>query len=639
MTATPIPRSPWTTPFARRTYLAGLFLVAGALVSLGSGAPDQAGWLRLRLDLAGVLYLASCAVGGSNFFGAAIRAVRTLRLDMSFLMSAAIIAAVLIGESFEAATLASLFSLAELLEQFAVDRGRRSIARLLELAPEVAERLLADGTTESVAVDVLRVGDRVRVRPGGKIPADGRVVGGASSVNQATVTGESLPVSKRVGDQVFASSLNAEGALDVEVTADAEHSTLARIVQLVKEAESRRAPIEEFVKRFARVYTPAVTALAVVVMVVPPVLGMGGGLDWFVRGLTLLVVACPCALVIATPVTMVSAITSGARHGVLIKGGIHLESLARIRALAIDKTGTLTLGRLTVTEFRVDPAEARETLLGQLLAVQQLSEHPVAAAIVDYARREGVAPSGVVGDFAAAPGRGVEARLDGHWIRVGTEELVGADIASHWGSTVPGTIRTFVGTDTGVSAMFELRDQVRDSAARVVRRLHQLGIRPVVMLTGDAEAAAGEIGRATGVDEVRFRLSPEEKVVAVREMRARYGAIGMLGDGVNDAPALAEANVGLAMGAAGSAAAIEAADIALLADDLTKVPYAIRLARRARTTIRVSIGIALGLKTLLAVGAVLGLVSLPVAVLVGDMGGSLAVTLNALRVAATRHTG
>ena len=638
MVGTPIRPSPWTTPFARRTYIACFLLVAGGLVSLWTGAPDKAGWLRLRLDPAGLLYLASCAVGGSNFFGAGIRAIRTLRLDMNFLMSVAIIAAVLIGESFEAATLASLFSLAELLERFAVDRGRRSIARLLELAPEVAERLLMDGTTESVPVAVLRVGDRVRVRPGDKIPADGRVVGGASSVNQATVTGESLPVSKHVGDQVFASTLNAEGALDLEVTADAEHSALARIVQLVKEAETRRAPIEEFVKRFARVYTPTVTVAAVVVMVVPPALGLGGGLEWFVRGLTLLVIACPCALVIATPVTMVSALTSGARHGVLIKGGTHLETLARIRALAVDKTGTLTLGQLTVIEFRADPEDARESLLRELLAVQQLSEHPVAAAIVRYARQKGVSPSGAVEDFAALPGRGVEARLDGHRILIGTEKLVAPSVATRWGPAAPGTIRTFVSTDTGASAMIELRDQVRDDATRVVSRLHQLGIRPVVMLTGDAEPAARAIGHATGVDEVRFRLSPEEKVAAVRELRGRHGTIGMLGDGVNDAPALAEANVGLVMGAVGSPAAIEAADIALLADDLTKVPYAIRLARRARTTVRVSIGIALGLKTLLAVGALLGVVRLPVAVLVGDMGGSLAVTLNALRVAATKDT-
>jgi len=627
--------SPWKTPFAQRTYAACVFLAIGSLLSLWTGRPDQEGWLRLRLDLPGLFYLAACAIGGSNFFGAGLRAVRTLRLDMNFLMSAAIIAAVLIGESFEAATLAALFSLAELLERFAVDRGRRSIAKLLELAPEIADRIGQDGTLVSVPVAALLVGDRVQIRPGGRIPADGRVVRGASSVNEAMVTGESLPVTKHPGDAVLAGTLNAEGALEVEVTADAAHSALARIVQLVKEAETRRAPIEEFVKRFARVYTPVITGLAVIVMVAPPALGLGTGLDWFVRGLTLLVIACPCALVIATPVTVVSAITSGARHGVLIKGGTHLETLGQVGSLAIDKTGTLTFGRLVVTEFRAEPAEARDTLLCQILAVEQLSEHPIATAAVDYARGAGAALSNPVEHFTAIPGKGLEARLDGQRILVGTEELVGADVAGRWGSTPAGSIRTFIRTDAA-AGMIELHDQVRDNAARVVERLHRLGVRPIVMLTGDAEAAAREVGRITGVDEVRCRLSPEDKVAAVRELRARYGAVAMMGDGINDAPALAEASVGVAMGVAGSPAAIEAADIALLADDLGKLPYAVHLARRARITIRLSIGLALGLKTLLGVGAVLGLVSLPIAVVVGDMGGSLAVTLNALRVAATR---
>lgn len=627
--------SPWRTAFARRTYAACGFLAAGALVSLVAHAPDQAGWLKVRLDLAGLLYLASCAVGGSNFFAAGMRAARMLKLDMNFLMSVAIVAAVLIGESFEAATLAALFSLAELLERYAVDRGRRSIARLLELAPESTDRLLPDGAVETVPVRSLRVGDSIRIRPGDRIPADGRVVSGTSGVNEATITGESLPRTKRPGDAVFAGTLNADGALEVEVTADPEHSTLARIVRLVREAETQRAPVEEFVKRFARVYTPAVTALATLVMVVPALLLSGNVLEWFTRGLTLLVIACPCALVIATPVTVVSAITSAARHGVLIKGGIHLETLGRIRALAIDKTGTLTLGQLTVTAFQADPAGMRDSLLGQLHAVEQLSEHPVGAAIVAYARRDGMPPTAVVEQFTALPGRGVEAQVDGQWIKAGTEELVGPRIAVRWGPAAPGTIRTFVAAAGGASGMIELSDQARDSAASVVQRLHQLGIRPVVMLTGDAEPAARAIGAATGVDDVRFRLSPEEKVAAVRGLRSRYGAVAMLGDGVNDAPALAEATVGLAMGAAGSPAAIEAADVALLADDLTKVPYAVHLARRARATIRLNIGIALGLKALLGVGAVLGLVSLPVAVLVGDMGGSLVVTLSALRLAAT----
>ncbi len=625
--------SPWATPFALRTYLAAGCWLVGMLASGLTGTSDATGWLALRLDPPGLLYAAAALIGGSNFFGAGVRAAGRLRLDMNFLMSVAIVAALLIGEAFEAATLATLFSLAELLERYAVDRGRRSIARLLELAPESAERLLPDGGSASVPLNALGIGDRVRIRPGGKVPADGRVVGGISSVNEATVTGESMPVLKRPGDAVFAGTLNAEGALEVEVTADAQHSALARIVQLVRAAEAQRAPIEQFVTRFARVYTPVVTGIAVLVMVVPPLVGGGDGLDWFVRGLTLLVIACPCALVIATPVTVVSAITSAARHGVLIKGAPHLEMLGRIRAMAIDKTGTLTMGQLAVTLFRTDPGGAEGPLLRVLLAVEQLSEHPVAAAIVRYARGRGATADGVVEAFTAVPGQGVTAVVDGQRFQIGTEDLVGAVTASRWGPTPRDAIRTYVHGANGTSAVIELRDQVRADAAAAVRGLHRLGIRPVVMLTGDAEAAARGVGVATGMDEVRFRLSPEEKVVAVRDLRARHGVIAMLGDGVNDAPALAEANVGLAMGAAGSPAAIEAADIALLADDIRRVPYVVHLARRTRRTIRFNIAVALGLKALLAVGAVGGVVSLTLAVLIGDLGASLVVTGNALLLA------
>lgn len=625
--------SPWISPFAVRTYLAAACWLAGMLWSGLTETADTTGWLAFRLDPPGLLYTAAALIGGSNFFRAGLRAAGRFRLDMNFLMSVAIVAALLIGEAFEAATLATLFSLAELLERYAVDRGRRSIARLLELAPESAERLNSDGGSASVPLDALRIGDRVRIRPGGKVPADGRVVGGISSVNEATVTGESLPVTKRPGDPVFAGTLNAEGALDVEVTADAQHSALARIVQLVRAAESQRAPIEQFVTRFARVYTPVVTVLAVLVMVVPPMLGAGSGLEWFVRGLTLLVIACPCALVIATPVTVVSAITSAARHGVLIKGGTHLETLGQIRAMAIDKTGTLTFGQLTVSAFQADPGGAETSLLQALLAIEQLSEHPVAAAIVHYARARGATAEGVVEQFTAIPGQGVRAVVNGQAYQIGTEDLVGAVTASRWGPTPPDAIRTYIRSERGESALIELRDRVREDAAVMVRALHGLGVRPVVMLTGDAEAAARGVGLAAGMDEVRFRLSPEEKVAAVRELRARHGAIAMLGDGVNDAPALAAANVGLAMGAAGSPAAIEAADVALLADDLKRVPYAVELARRARRTIRFNITAAIGLKAMLAVGAVGGVVSLALAVLIGDLGASLVVTGTALLLA------
>ncbi|MGH7658479.1 MAG: heavy metal translocating P-type ATPase, partial [Gemmatimonadales bacterium] len=586
-----------------------------------------------RLDAGGIFYTASALIGGANFFGAGLGAARSLRLDMNFLMSAALIAALLIGEAFEAATLAFLFSLAELLERYSVDRGRRSLARLLELTPETAERLSPRGVTETIPIDRLVAGDRLRIRPGDKVPADGRVVAGLSAVNEAMVTGESVPRTRQVGDQVFAGTLNTEGVLDIEVTADAAHSTLARIVRLVRESESRRAPIEHFVSRFARIYTPVVTALALLVMAGPPLLAGAAPLEWFVRGITLLVIACPCALVIATPVTVVSALTSAARNGVLIKGGEHLEALGGMRALAIDKTGTLTQGRLVVSDYQADGTDA-ESLLHQIVSLEARSEHPVAEAIVRFGAERGIRPDGFVEEFVSWPGRGVRGRIRGIEVAVGTEKLVGE--AQQWGAAEPGTLRVYATSGDGGHGAITLRDEIRAEAEPVVRRLHRMGIRPIVMLTGDSAASGQAIGHAAGVDAVRWRLLPEDKVEAVRDLRAQYGSVGMLGDGVNDAPALAAATVGLAMGAAGSPATIEAADVALMADELTKLPYAVRLARSARHTIRFSIGVALGTKLVLAVGAVLGVVSLAVAVLVGDMGGSLVVTINALRLARIR---
>lgn len=625
--------SPWRTTFAKRTYVSGLFWAAGGLTNLLFGVPDAAGVLRVRLDAAGVLYLAAAVAGGLNFFGAGWRAARTVRLDMNFLMSAAIVAAILIGESFEAATLAFLFSSAELLERYAVDRGRRSIARLLELAPEYSELVRSDGSTERVPAAQLRVGDVVRVRPGDRVPADARVRHGESAVNEATITGESLPVAKRPGDAVFAGTLNTEGALDLDVTADAQHSTLARIVQIVRTAEARKAPVEQVVERFAKVYTPIVTVLAVLVMTIPPLVAGAPALEWFIRGITLLVIACPCALVIATPVTIVSALTSAARHGVLIKGGVHLESLGAMRALAIDKTGTLTRGTMAVIEFRGASSGDREELLSRIASLESRSEHSVARAVVEYARGENVSADRPVEAFAAAPGRGITGRVDGVGLTIGTEELVGDAVATRWGPPDPGTLRVYAVADTGSQAVIVLRDELRPESAGVISALHRAGVRPITMLTGDAAATATLVGNEVGVDQIRPRLLPEEKVFAVQELRERYGTVGMVGDGVNDAPALAEATVGIVMGGAGSPASIETADIVLMADDLTKLPYAIRLARTARRTIRFNISLAIGLKLILAVGAVGGVVSLAVAVLVGDLGGSLAVTLNALRIA------
>lgn len=636
VTSSPSRPSPWRSRFATRTYVAGVFWAGGVAVSWLSGTTDIAGLLRVRLDAAGLLYLASSIAGGLNFFGAGWRAARTLRLDMNFLMSVAIIAALAVGEPFEAAIIAFLFSFAELLERFAVDRGRRAITRLLELAPEATELVAADGTTTRVAAASLRVGDVVRVRPGDRIPADARVIDGVSAVNEATITGESLPRTKRSGDPVFAGTINTEGALDLEVTADAAHSTLARIVQIVRAAEARRAPIEHAVQRFARVYTPVVTVLALVVMLVPPLVLGGQPLDWFIRGVTLLVIACPCALVIATPVTVVSALTSAARHGVLIKGGEYLEALGSVRALAVDKTGTLTKGELEVVAFDTSNGESRADLLARIAALETRSEHPVARAIVAFANANGGARPDVVESFVSKPGLGIQGRVAGVDLVVGTEELVGADVASALGPPEPGSLRVYAVSNRGERASFVLRDEIRSSSRGMITELHAAGIRPIVMLTGDAAAAGDLVGRELGVDEVRARLLPEEKVSAIRELRAKYGAVAMIGDGVNDAPALAEATVGLAMGAAASPATIETADIALTGDDLAKFPYAVKLARSTRRTIRFNIAAAIALKLVLAAGAVAGMVSLAVAVLVGDMGGSLAVTLNALRIAGYR---
>jgi Cd2+/Zn2+-exporting ATPase len=635
-------RSPWTTADAHRTYVAGGLWVLGILVALLARAPDQAGWLRLRLDAAGLVFLAAALIGGWNFFPKGVRSARTLKLDMNFLMTVAIIGALLIGESLEAAAIAFLFSLAELLEHSAVVRARNSIDELIRLTPEQATVVEPDGSERTVPVSRLKKGWHVRVRPGEKVPIDGRVLEGESAVNEATLTGESIPVPKGVGDPVYASTLNQDGFLEVEAVTDAGDTALDRIVRLVREAQTRRSPTEEFVKRFARYYTPAVTGLAAVTMLVPPLLGMGSSLTWFVRGLTLLVVACPCALVIATPVTVVSAITSAARNGVLIKGGEHLEALGGVCAMAFDKTGTLTYGRLEVTDVLPMSGGAAEDLLGLAAVVEARSEHPIAKAIVaragSSALRRASDGGAKVTDFRARPGRGVVARVDGTEVRVGTLEMF-PDLPvpermselERQGKTV-----VVVGRDGSVAGLIALADTLRPEAPEVLRELRRQGIHEQVMLTGDQEYVARAIAGRLGVDKVLSSLLPEEKVDAVTELVADHEGVAMVGDGVNDAPALAASSVGIAMGGVGSPAAIETADIALMADDLNMLPYARRISRLARRLVRFNIGLALGLKLLLAAGAIGGVVSLLVAVLVGDMGASIAVTLNAMRLARLR---
>ncbi|MEJ2237016.1 MAG: cation-translocating P-type ATPase [Gemmatimonadales bacterium] len=628
-------RSPWRTPAASLTYASGFLWLAGSAAAFLLNAPDTGDWLRIRLDGPGIVLLSAALVGGWNFFPKAVRAVRRLRLDMNFLMTVAIIGALLIGEPIEAAAIAALFSLAELLESSAVIRARRAIEELVHLSPEHAALVRADGTEQSVPTSDLRIGHRVRVRNGEMIPIDGRIVDGESSVNQSTVTGESVPVAREPNDPVYAGTTVVEGYLEIEATTDAGDTTLDRIIRLVHQAQQRRAPIEQFVKRFARYYTPAVTVLAAATMLLPPLLGFGGGLDWFTRGLTLLVIACPCALVIATPVTVVSALTTTARHGVLVKGGEYLEALGSTCAMAFDKTGTLTTGRLTVSDTEAIGDRSPEEILALAAVVERRSEHPIARAIVELAEGRGLNLDAQVSDFEAHAGRGVVATVDGRRVRVGTPALFPDQaLPSRFieleesGKTV-----VLVADDGQLAGFIALADALRPEAAPVLEQLRRAGVHEQIILTGDHEAVARSIAKDLGVSDVRAGLLPQDKVAAVEELKRRHHVVAMVGDGVNDAPALAAASLGIAMGGAGSPATIETADVALMADDLHMLPYAVRVARLARRLVRFNIALALGLKLTLAAGAIGGVVTLMVAVLVGDMGASLAVTLNAMRIA------
>ncbi len=629
-------RSVWQTAEARRTYVAGGLWIAGSVAALLVGDTHEAAWLHLRIDLPGLVLLAGALVGGWNFFPKGIRAVRRLRLDMNFLMTVAIIGALLIGEPVEAAAIAALFSLAELLEASAVARARQSIEVLVRLAPDRARVITEGGEEHDVPAVGLRTGQRVRVRLGEIIPIDGRVVDGESAVEESAVTGESLPATKMIGDTVFAGTVVADGYLEVEAGTDAGDTTLDRIVRLVRQAQAQRSPSERVVQRFARYYTPAVTGLALLTMTLPPWLGLGSGLEWFTRGLTLLVIACPCALVIATPVSVISAITSAARHGVLIKGGEYLEALGQTCAMAFDKTGSLTAGRLEVVALEPLEGVPAEEVLRLAVAVEQRSEHPVARAIVAYAKGRPAGRSNhTVSGFQSRIGRGAIARVDGREVRVGSPDLFPDVPLPHRFAELEQEGRTvvLVGTDGRLLGMIALADQPRPGAAWVLDQLRRLGVHERIMVTGDHELVARSIADRLGITDVRARLLPEEKVATVKGLLANHGTVAMLGDGVNDAPALATATVGIAMGAAGSPATIETADVALMADDLRILPYAVRIAKLARRVIIFNVAMALALKIALAVGAVLGAVSLLVAVLVGDMGASLAVTLNAMRLA------
>ena len=617
-------------------FLLHAVVAGGVLPALTGGGVEEAHGMPVA---ARGLYLLAMLAGGWFVLPKAWYAARSLRPDMNLLMTVAVVGAVGIGEWLEAASVAFLFGLSHVLEEWSVGRARRAVEALLDLSPPTV-RLRQDGATagerEVPAADVAP-GSVFVVRPGERIPLDGEVVAGESHVDQAPITGESVPAAKSRGGEVFAGTINGAGALEVRSTREAGDTTLARIIRLVEEAQARRSPSERWVDRFARIYTPVVIALALAVFLVPPLVAGGGWTDWLYRALVLLVLACPCALVISTPVSVVASLAAAARAGVLVKGGPFIEAPAGLQALAFDKTGTLTGGRFTVVEVVPLDGHDEGEVLARAAALEARSEHPLARAVVAHAEARGVAFE-PARNLRSLGGRGATGRVAGrdHWVgshryladrgQETAEILERLDRMSAAGRTV-----VAVGNDRHVCGLLALADEVRTEAKQVVAELRRLGLEHVVMLTGDNRETARAAAEAAGIEEVRAELLPEDKVRAVEELVDRHGAVAMVGDGVNDAPALARSSLGIAMGAAGSDVAIETADIALMADDLGKLPWLVRHSRRTLRIIRGNIVFALGVKAVVFGLAVVGLATLWLAI-AADMGASLLVIGNGLRL-------
>lgn len=582
------------------------------------------------------LYLTAIVLGGTPTFIGGWRAVRNRSLDTDALMTIAILGAVGLREWAEATAVVCLFAVGNLLEHLTTERTRRAIRQLMDSTPETAALVTPEGL-RTVPAALVQHGERIRVRAGERFPLDGEVVEGFSDVDQSMITGESRPVPKLPGDEVFAGTLNQTGMLDVRVTRTYENTTLARLIHLVEEAQEHKAPLEHLVDRFARVYTPTVIALAVLLSTVPPLIWGDFG-RWFFRSLSLLLIACPCALVISTPVALVAALGTASRRGVLIKGGIFVEAMAQVRAMIYDKTGTLTTGRMRVREIQPLDNMPAEQVLAIAAAVEAGSTHPLAETLREEAKRRHL-PLPLTKRCTIVPGKGVEGIVDGKVCRVGNADFAGAllvqDMPFVAGGDNGDSAQVWVQVDGKTVGRILFEDTQRAEATGVVNELRAMGIRHHVMLSGDVQSVAQRVAQELGLDEVRAPLLPEQKVEAVRELRERYGAVAMVGDGINDAPALKAATVGIAMGAIGSDVAIEAADIALMNDDLRLLPYLVRLSRATVSIIRQNISFSIGTKLLLLIIAAPGYLPLWLAVM-GDMGVSLLVTLNALRLVGQR---
>lgn len=621
------------TAQSRRRWWQSSEMVALAVAAVLLAAGLAVEWTIHSEPVALTLFWATIVIGGAYPLRSAIRAVRNRQLTITVLLIMAAIGAIALGVIEEAAMLVVIFSLGEAMEAYATDKARGSISALLELAPPNANRLTDGGFTETVSVEALHPGDVVLVRPGERLPTDGTVTEGASWVDASPVTGESEPVEASAGTEVFGGSLNGNGVLRVQVTKEHYDTILARVIEQVEEAQANRSRTERFADRFSAVYTPAMFALSVLVALVLPLFGF----EWreaIYRALVILVVSCSCALVISVPVSVVTAIARGARDGILIKGGIYLERLADIKAVAFDKTGTLTRGRPALAQVTAFGGTTEQEALALAAAVEAGSEHPIADAITAGARDRGL-DIPTARDARALPGAGMEAVVDGRAMHIGrpsdadrTDPQVGAAVA---GAEANGSTAVVLREDTRPLAVLAVADQLRPDAHSTIAELRELGIERVLMLTGDNATVAKTTAHALGLDDYRAELLPEDKSAAVRELRERYGVIAMVGDGVNDAPALANADLAIAMGAAGTDVALETSDVALMADELDRLPAAIRLSRRARNNIKINIALSLAVVAILIIAALAGWMTLTTGLLLNE-GSAALIILNGLRM-------
>lgn len=613
--------------------LSGIWLGIGLALDWSDAAPD--------IVLLAVFGLATI-LGGLLIFPKAYRAILQKSLDMNVLMSVAVIGAFAIREYSESATVVFLFSLAELLESFSVARARNAIRAVLKLTPQIAQVIKGD---KILSVPVLEVGlgELIVVRPGDSFPLDGMVVEGTSSVNQAPLTGESVPVDKKAGDPVFAGTINENGALTVKVTKGFQDTKISRVLKLIEEAQQQKAPSEAFVDRFAKIYTPVVFLLAIGVAALPPLLFGSAGDVWFYRALVLLVIACPCALVLATPISVVSGLASLARQGVLVKGGKYLEALGKIKAIAMDKTGTLTEGKFKVQTFRTFGEAQESEVLKVAIALERLSSHPLAKAVLEYGKSFSEAVPEVK-NFAAIPGRGTEGWVDSCLYFAGNHKLAhelgvcSDEIEAYLSELEQQALSVIIvghkphdAHRGSVMGIFGLGDTLKTNAREAIQDLHRIGISKVIVLSGDNQKTVDALCKIAGVDEGKGDLLPEDKVVEIKKLTAQFTNVAMVGDGVNDAPALANATIGVSMGAAGTDSAIETSDVSLMQDDLSQLPNAVAHGRRVLRMIQFNIGFAIITKLIFLILAVIGYSNLWLAV-AADMGASIFVTLNALRL-------